>query len=301
MGRGWFLGDGRLQGLARALLFLVLFLGLLFAGVLLLLPGLDRAPLPAGDGLPPAFIAQFALALAAALGAAWFLRVFVERRPAEGLGFPLSRRAPREAGAGIAIGLIAVTAVTALLSLVGVYGWVADAGTAAGWVGVVLTSLLAFAIPAAAEEAVFRGYLLDALADAGGPVTAVMVTSLLFALVHAGNPEIAPLSFLNLGLAGVLLALAVLRTGALWLATGIHLGWNWSMAGPLDLPVSGVDPYDAPLYDVVPAPPAWLSGGAFGPEGGLAGTLAACLAVALILRLTRPGAPLAPAASDRSV
>ena len=263
----------------------------------LLLPPVRDAALPAGEGLPGAFIAQFTVALLSALAAAWVLRALVERRPPGDLGFPLTRRATAELAGGLLAGAGAMALVVTILSIAGVFTWTRQDG--GGWaaLGTYGAALAAFAIPAAAEEAVFRGYLLDALREGSGALVAVTITSVLFAAAHGGNPGVAPLAFTNLLLAGVLLAVAVLRTGTLWLATGVHLGWNWVMAAPLDLPVSGLDPYDNPLYDAAPADPLWLSGGLFGPEGGLAGTFAALIALALIIRLTRPGAPLAPAAA----
>lgn len=297
MGREDSLRDGRLQAVGRGLLFAVLFIALLVTAVLLI-PGLGQAPLPEGDGLPATLIAQFALALAAALAAAWIVGALVERNAGRGFGFPLVRRAAPELGGGVLVGLLAMCAVVGALTLTGVYRFTAEAGTAAGWLAVTAASLAAFAIPAAAEEAVFRGYLLRSLTEGAGPVPAVLLTSLLFAVLHGGNPEIGGFAFVNIFLAGGLLAVAVLRTGSLWLATGVHLGWNWAMAGPLDLPVSGLDPYDAPFYDVLPSTPAWLSGGVFGPEGGLAGTVAAAAALGLIIWITRPGAPLAPAVAE---
>jgi uncharacterized protein len=41
---------------------------------------------------------------------------------------------------------------------------------------------------------------------------------------------VAPLGLANIFLAGVMLAVAYLRTRSLWFATGVHLGWNWTMA-----------------------------------------------------------------------
>ena len=303
MGHDGFLREGRLQALARAALFVLLFLAFAATAVLLL-PGLGQGPLPDGQGMPIALLAQFIAMLASALSAAWLLRALVERRAADGLGFPLERAAAREMAGGIVLGALAMALVVGALLVVGVYRLVAEAGAAGsvtGWVGVAVASLAAFAIPAAAEEALFRGYLMSSLADGIGTVAAVVLTSIAFAFAHGGNPAVGPLSFANIFLAGVLLAVAVLRTGTLWLATGVHLGWNWIMAGPLDLPVSGLDAYDAPFYDAIAVAPEWLSGGAFGPEGGLAGTGAALLALALILWSTRPGAPLAPADPARRV
>lgn len=298
MGEGPVRWKEALRSLGRAALFLLLVFALTLTGVLAI-PGLAEAPLPDGGGFSAGLVAQFGLALIAALAATWVLRAAVERRAADGLGFPLDARAPRDGAVGLAIGAAGIAVVIALLAVAGVYRFVGEGGSAGAWLATAGVSLVAFVIPAAAEEAVFRGYLLGTLTEGTGATAAVVITSLLFALLHGGNPAVGPLAFANLFLAGVLLALAVLRTGTLWLATGVHVGWNWSMAGPLDLPVSGLDAYDIPLYDAVPAPPAWLSGGAFGPEGGIAGTVAALTVLALILAVTRPGARLAPASDGR--
>lgn len=302
MARGWFVREGRLRTPWRVLLFICLFVAFLLTGGFLaglLVPSLAEPALPSDDGLPAGFIAQFAIVLAAVLAATWVMRVLVDRRPADGLGFPLTRRVPLVVATGIGAGALAMAVVVGSLSLVGVFRYGADEGTVGGWLAVIASSLAAFAIPAAAEEAMFRGYLLRTISEGAGPLFAVLVTSAAFAMAHGANPDVAALAVVNIFLAGVLLSVAVIRTGALWLATAVHLGWNWVMAGPLDLPVSGVDPYDVPLYDVLPATPAWLSGGAFGPEGGLAGTAAACVALALVIWLTRPGALLGPAVPDR--
>jgi hypothetical protein len=63
-----------------------------------------------------------------------------------------------------------------------------------------------------------------------------------------------------------------LQTRSLWFATAVHLGWNWTMATLFDLPVSGLRLVDTPLYDASVHGPLWLTGGGFGPEGGLVAT-----------------------------
>lgn len=293
-------GPGWLGALWRLLAFAALFVAFLVTGAFLA-PLLVEAP-DAGGGVSwRVLIGQSVLLLGAALAAGWVMLAVVERRPLRDLGFGLHRGVPAELGVGLMVGAAGIVVVVGLLALVGVFSFPPDAGSFGGWLGVAGASLLAFALPAAAEEAVFRGYAFRALREGGGPVAAVLVTSLLFALAHGSNPEVGVLALVNLFLAGVLLAVAVLRTGSLWFATAVHLGWNWVMAGPLDLPVSGLDLYDAPLYDGVPGDPMWLSGGAFGPEGGLAGTAAAAVVLALIVRVTRPGALLAPVNSNGEV
>jgi hypothetical protein len=55
------------------------------------------------------------------------------------------------------------------------------------------------------------------------------------------------------------------------------------MSAVLEFPVSGL-PRDTPLYDEVSTGPRWLTGGDFGPEGGLAATLAILLLTLVLLR-----------------
>jgi hypothetical protein len=138
------------------------------------------------------------------------------------------------------------------------------------------------AVAAASEEALFRGYPFQVLAQRFGAVTATATGSVLFALAHGANPSVGLFAMTNIFLAGVLLSVAYLKTCSLWFATGVHLGWNWAMASLFDLPVSGIAFFDTPLYEPVVGSPQWFTGGMFGPEGGMVGTLgfaAALLAV----------------------
>mgnify|MGYP000039750467 CR=1 FL=1 len=130
------------------------------------------------------------------------------------------------------------------------------------------------------EETVFRGYLWSVLGRRLGPGPALILTSLLFALAHGANPAFTPTSpaLLNLLLAGLVLGTLRRRAG-FTAAVGWHFGWNSGLGGLFGLPVSGVT-FPALLRVTGAAPPPW-SGGAFGPEGGLAGTLALALSLGL--------------------
>lgn len=269
---------------------------LLFLAVLqlevMILPALATMPVP-DDRLTAGLIAQGAMLLVAALVAGWALLRWADHQPMRALGFGLSRRIPRELGLGLLIGTTALIGPVLALTAFGAFDYRAEPGTVAGWTAVAGSSLLWLLIPAAAEEAVFRGYPFRALLRGAGPVAAIGITSAVFALVHGHNPNVAPIGLVNIGLAGVMLGVAVYRTGSLWFATALHLGWNWAIAGLLDLPVSGLDPFDPPLYDVAAEGPAWLTGGPFGPEGGFVATLALALVMVWIWLFTRHGQPLA--------
>lgn len=273
-------------------MFVALFVTLAMTGSVLLAL-VAELELP-DDRISAGLVVQTALSLLAALLAAWVMLRWVDRGPLRGLGFPLRSGALRELGLGLGIGGLALVGAVAVVAVLGGYRYSPAPGSVAGWALTSGLALAALAIPAAAEEALFRGYLFRALVEGPGAVVAVVATSAVFAVLHGANPGTGAFALVNIFLAGVLMAVAVLRTGTLWLATGVHLGWNWVMSGPLDLPVSGLQGLDVPMYDATVVGPAWMTGGAFGPEGGLVGTVAAVVGLALVLRVTRPGGTLGP-------
>ncbi|MFZ5624011.1 MAG: CPBP family intramembrane glutamic endopeptidase [Gemmatimonadota bacterium] len=128
----------------------------------------------------------------------------------------------------------------------------------------------------------FRGVPLVLVASLVGRGPAVLLTSALFALAHGINPGITPLAILNIGLAGVFLGFAFYCPGRMYAAFGAHLGWN-GMLAVLQAPVSGL-PQDLPWFDYHPGGPQWLTGGAFGPEGGVIGSLVVVAASGVMLR-----------------
>jgi hypothetical protein len=167
----------------------------------------------------------------------------------------------------------------------------------------VATSALVFLFAAAAEEMLFRGYPLQTLTRAKLAWLGVLLTSVPFALVHLKNPNVVPVfTFLNTALAGLWLAVAYLRTRSLWLPLGLHWSWNWAQASLLGLPVSGIDRLaPAPLLRAVDSGPAWLTGGAYGIEGGGACTVALLVSTLIIWRtklISVADVPTKPAGSS---
>jgi membrane protease YdiL (CAAX protease family) len=197
---------------------------------------------------------------------------FVDRRRPGVLGFALDPAAAKDSAAGLGIGGAMLVAAVALLAVAKMARWVADEGTMPEYVAALATSFAFLAVAAAAEEAVFRGYAVQALVEGVGVWPAVVGSSALFALLHANNPNVTPVALANIFLAGVMLAVAYLRTRSLWFATAVHLGWNWTMASLLDFPVSGIM-MNMPLYTARETGPDWVTGGPFGPEAGLAASL----------------------------
>jgi membrane protease YdiL (CAAX protease family) len=189
---------------------------------------------------------------------------------------------------GIGLGLGAAAAVVALLGAVILANshWSRDDGGLGEYVAQVVKTSLVLAPAALSEEVIFRGIPLVLLAAAIGRGSAlVLVAGIVFALFHVLNPGVTPLGLGNIALAGIFLGLAFYAPGGLWSAFGAHLGWNATLAA-LDAPVSGL-PFSIPYIDYRAGDPIWLSGGHFGPEGGLMATAAITAALLVTLRLTR--------------
>lgn len=168
---------------------------------------------------------------------------------------------------GAVLGVVAMAAAVPL----GHAAWRGDGGSIRSWgVTVLATGLVLF--PAAlAEEVIFRGVPMVALSRAFGRVPVIVALAALFAVGHFLNPGITLLATANIALAGVFLGVAFFAPGGLWTSTGAHLGWNLTIVS-LAAPVSGV-PLPMPWLDYDPGAPDWLTGGSFGPEGGILGAL----------------------------
>lgn len=190
-------------------------------------------------------------------------------------------------GLVVALGLGVGAAAMAMLLAVPLAGarWALDGGSLVRW-GITVLGTSALLLPAAfLEELIFRGVPQVLLGRVVGRATAVLVLSGCFALAHLWNPGISALALGNIALAGVFLGAAFFLPGGLWAATAAHLGWNVTLAA-LAAPVSGL-PFRMPWLDYRPAGPAWLSGSAFGPEGGVLATGVLLAVTLLTVRLVQ--------------
>ena len=274
-----------LKAIGWSIAFVVLVLvltGLLAFGLALPVSGSSGAAAAwlESTGAGPLLLQSIAMLLSTAVFT-WLIGIRVLRLSLTELRY----RVPH-GGTGFAVGTAAGVVVAgtglAIAALLGGAEWSRDSGTAGDYAGTVATTLLVLAPAALAEEVLFRGVPLLALARPFGRGTAIVLIAVVFALVHLANPNVTVLAIGNIALAGIFLGLAFYAPGGIWTAWGAHLGWNGMLAA-LDAPVSGV-PFRIPFIDYEPGEPTWLTGGAFGPEGGLASTLALTIAVLVARR-----------------
>jgi membrane protease YdiL (CAAX protease family) len=145
---------------------------------------------------------------------------------------------------------------------------------------VLVPVILLFA--ALGEEMVFRGYPFQLLAGRYGTYAVLLPFSVVFAAAHSGNLNASKMAMVNTFLWGVVLGYAVIRTGDLWLATGIHWGWNVTLP-LLGVNLSGFTMGMTGFQLEWRASDLW-SGGAYGPEGSV---LSALFVPALLFALHR--------------
>lgn len=201
---------------------------------------------------------------------------------------------------GLLIGLLMFGASVAILAA---FGFVEmELGEQAGGrmsVGLgALIFLGAWVIQGGAEEILARGFVMPVLGVRFGPLVGILASSFLFMILHLLNPNLSVIGLLNLFLFGMFAALFALYEGGLWGVFAIHSIWNWAQGNLFGFEVSGTEVSGAIIFNLAETGPDWLTGGAFGPEGGLAVTavlIFSSIMVWLANRLrSRPGSSVEP-------
>ncbi len=214
------------------------------------------------------------LQVAAAILVMWLVATRIAGRPVHELE---RQGAMRELAYGGIVGAGIVTITVLLLLAVGAYE-ITDITVGRG----LLAGLLLGLGSAFGEEVVMRGILLRVLIGKLGTTAALAITSLMFGLLHLGNPHSSLLGAVGIALqAGLLFGAAYLLTRRLWLAIGTHAAWNFTQTAIFGLNVSGV-PTEPGLLVAHLQGPEWLSGGAAGIEGSIV-TIAVGLIVSLVM------------------
>jgi CAAX protease family protein len=222
------------------------------------------------------------LMLGALLGIYKLLSALLDSKPLGAVGLAFRGRWQAELGWGLALGTAMMLAVAGLERACGVadFSWSGDPARRILEGGV--SAFLVLAVAGTAEELTFRGYPFQRLADALGPVGAVVVFSALFGIAHLGNRSHTWISTCNTALVGATFAVAYLRTRALWLPVGMHVAWNFVQGFVLGLPISGI-PLSVGLVRPDIHGARWLTGGDYGPEGSLLATVVILLATVYLL------------------
>ncbi len=237
---------------------LALYLAAVFVGGALLAPGLWHAVHAVAEGVPalePLTRMRFSryvnrgLLVVALVGLPFYVRAAGIRRWAD-VGLDPRRPSWRRLGAGFAMGFLSLAAVCGVAIAVG--GRTMDLErSAADFAGRLAGALVTALVVGVIEELLFRGAFFGGMRRAMPWPAALVASSAVYAVVHflarppsperigwtsglealpgmlAGFGDVDALlpAGISLLLAGIVLALAYVRTGDLWASIGIHAGW----------------------------------------------------------------------------
>jgi membrane protease YdiL (CAAX protease family) len=247
-----------------------------------------------GEGV--AFVAFFLVS---------WLMAAIERRKLSAFGLGGSKVISRFL-LGALGGLLAQSAVIALLYYRHLLVFDGRLDHGLGILGFGAAQLFAFFLVGIVEEYIFRGYLQFTLTRGmvglGKLISpehsravafwiAAVLTSALFYFAHTGNPGENKIGLFQVFLAGILLLVALWRTGSLWLAIGFHMTWDWAQSFLYGVPDSGGLIQGRLFATHAVGDPHW-SGGTAGPEGSIFG-IPVMIAVILLLCFV-PSSPQPP-------
>ncbi|MBE9475337.1 MAG: CPBP family intramembrane metalloprotease [Chloroflexi bacterium] len=219
-------------------------------------------------------------------------RRFLDRRTFTSLGLKGNKQAFYDLLFGVALSGLMVGLIYLLLWAVGWLQVESLAWHVESWENLAASILIMvslYALVGWQEELLIRGYWLQNLSDGLSQSLGVLLSSVLFALVHAVNPNSSWQAYLGLFLSGLFLAFGYLRTKQLWLPIGLHIGWNLFEGTVFGFPVSGQYYYQLVRQTV--SGPDIITGGAFGPEAGLILLLVLLLGTAGVFWYTRSRSP----------
>lgn len=150
------------------------------------------------------------------------------------------------------------------------------------YVPAILLGLIFFLFQGPLEEIIYRAYLMPHFSKAMGVPASIVLTSLLFTLLHALNPGITVMPIINLTVASVVFSLVYYLTGNMWLTGGAHALWNFCQGILYGTQVSGLTLKETVLHTISDPNMVLINGGHFGFEGGVVTTVVGLILIAVL-------------------
>jgi uncharacterized protein len=211
--------------------------------------------------------------------------------PVRDQGLALRKGWLSEAGLGLAFGWgIAVVCVLPILLSGGIAIHLSLTPASFAWLIADVAYFLAVTL---AWQVAFRGYPFQCAIRAVGELPAALALAVLYGIVQAFVVQFAQTWMpgasrasmaVNIAL-GLLLAMAYLRTRALWLAWGLQFGWVASRALLFGLPVNNISSH-SPIIQGDPLGSYALSGGDYGLDASWLAFVVILLAMPFLYRAT---------------
>lgn len=213
------------------------------------------------------------------MGTIYFAIKILDKRKIRDIGLAFKGRGIKNYSSGFLFG----AGIFSVLFLIEIYmGWIEIEGMffATGninFIFEILGRFIGYTSVAILEESFSRGYQLKNIAEglninnsrpSKTVFSALIISSLIFSMLHAANPGATFMGLLNLTLIGILFGYSYIATGSLAFPIGLHTAWNFFQGHIFGFPVSGFKS-NVSLFKIYHDGPDFLTGGSFGPEGGL--------------------------------
>ena len=206
---------------------------------------------------------------------AWIFRRFIDGKTFNSLGFKFSEY-KKDFLIGLLFGFVLIASGFVILLILGNLS-ISDTNFN---IPLLFGYVFLFTIGSLNEEIMIRGYILTNFCDSMNKYIALIVSSLLFAIMHLANANVTVLSFVNIFLAGTLLGIYYIHKRNLWFPISLHFSWNFFQGPIFGFEVSGVDITGVIIQDI--QGPDLITGGTFGFEGSIIATLLMVISIVLL-------------------
>ncbi len=148
-----------------------------------------------------------------------------------------------------------------------------------------IIQLIIFIFVGISEELFSRGYCMNILKEGRKSwFIPIIVSSVIFSLLHSMNQGISLVAYINLFLFGVFMAGIYIKTKNLWMCIGYHTAWNYFQGPIFGFSVSGAETDS--LYNARVISSNIINGGSFGPEGGLVVTMVLVISILITYKFS---------------
>jgi len=225
----------------------------------------------------------------------WISGKFFDRRSFQNFGLQINKEWWSEFGFGLLLGsglMLSIFLLEILLGWINIESSFSVINTDLPFGFAIIIPLIFYIAVGFYEELLSRGYQLTNLAEglkckrfspSSAILASALISSFFFSLLHLYNPHSSKFSTINLFIAGLLLASGYIISGKLAVPIGLHISWNFFQGNVFGFPVSGNESFSATFIMIQQTGPDFWTGGKFGPEGGLIGTIVQLLGIGLIL------------------
>ena len=157
-------------------------------------------------------------------------------------------------------------------------------------IGAFLFLFVSVFIQSAAEEIMCRGFIYHRILRTyrGQYLAAALINGIFFGLIHITNNGATPIAIIDIMICGIEYSALVYYFDSVWMAMGMHAGWNFTQSILAGLPNSGnVFPYSIFRLDAATATNSFFYDVGFGVEGTIPSIIIELVVLVLVIVIGR--------------